>query len=84
VLDEYVGVSNTNMHLRAGLGLSARILVPYPPEWRWMAEGDLSPWFPGFSVFRESPSRSVDEALLRVVETLAVAGRGERGHRHGL
>lgn len=53
LIDEYVGVSNTNMHLRAAVGRTARVLVPAPPEWRWMAEGKESPWFPGFSVYRQ-------------------------------
>jgi tetratricopeptide (TPR) repeat protein len=70
-LDDYVGVSSTNVHLRAGLGLAGRVLVPYPAEWRWMAEGDVSPWFPGFAVHRERPSRSFDEAFAALA-----AGRG--------
>lgn len=53
LIDEYVGVSNTNMHLRAGAGKTARVLVPAPPEWRWVAEGKESPWFPGFTVYRQ-------------------------------
>ena len=40
VLDDYVAVSNTNIHLRAGLGRTARVLVPNPPEWRWMRTGE--------------------------------------------
>lgn len=53
LLDDYIGVSNTNMHLRAAAGRTARVLVPMPPEWRWMAEGNESPWFPGFTVYRQ-------------------------------
>jgi tetratricopeptide (TPR) repeat protein len=53
VLDDYVGVSNTNMHLRAATGRTAKVLVPWPAEWRWMAVGDESPWFPGFTVYRQ-------------------------------
>lgn len=63
LLDEYVGVSNTNMHLLAGIGKAARVLVPYPAEWRWMASGDESPWFPGFKVYRQMLGRSWDAAL---------------------
>jgi len=66
VLDDYVGVSNTNMHLAAGVGRTARVLVPYPPEWRWMEAGDESPWFPGFKVYRHSVARSWTEALARL------------------
>jgi len=54
LLDEYVGVSNTNMHLLAGLGKTARVLMPCPPDWRWMAAGKTSPWFPGFAIYRQN------------------------------
>jgi hypothetical protein len=53
LLDEYVTVSNTNVHLRAGVRRASRVLVPDPPEWRWMAEGDESPWFPGSAIYRQ-------------------------------
>lgn len=53
LLDKHVGVSNTNVHLRAGLHLTADILVPFPPDWRWLTSGDTSPWFPRFKVFRQ-------------------------------
>lgn len=63
VIDEYAGVSNTNMHLRAGLQRSARVLVPRPSEWRWMAYGDSSPWFPGFHVYRQELDGDWQSAL---------------------
>jgi hypothetical protein len=49
--DDLVGVSNTNVHLRAGAGKPSRVFVPFPTEWRWMATGE-SPWFPGTRVTR--------------------------------
>ena len=63
LLDEYVGVSNTNMHLLAGIGKTARVLVPYPAEWRWMLEGEESPWFSGFRIYRQDQSRNWAKAL---------------------
>jgi Flp pilus assembly protein TadD len=56
-LDDYVSVSNTNIHLLAGLGCTARVLVPYPAEWRWMRRDGRSPWFPQFPVYRQTQSR---------------------------
>jgi hypothetical protein len=56
-LDEYVGVSNTNVHLLAGMRKTARVLVPYPGEWRWMRRAGPSPWFPDFPVYRQPQSR---------------------------
>lgn len=52
-LDDYIGVSNTNMHLCAALGRGARVLVSRGSEFRWMASGAESPWFPGFSIYRQ-------------------------------
>lgn len=56
-LDDYVGVSNANVHFLAGLGRTARVLVPYPGEWRWMRRPGPSPWFPGFAVYRQPQNR---------------------------
>jgi hypothetical protein len=57
LVDEYVGVSNTNIHMLAGIGRSARVIVPFPPEWRWLRREDRSPWFPAFPVYRQPVSR---------------------------
>jgi tetratricopeptide (TPR) repeat protein len=74
-LDEYVGVSNTNMHLMAGLGKTARVLVPAPAEWRWMASGDKSPWFPAFKLYRELPGSGWVGALDSLAQDIARADR---------
>lgn len=52
LVDDYIGPSNTNTHLRAGVGRGQRVYVPDPPEWRWMVEGGTSPWYPGMPVSR--------------------------------
>ena len=72
-LDDYVGVSSTNVHLRAGLGKPARILVPMPPEWRYGAEGDRSPWFPQFTLYREDREAGWKPALDRLARDLREA-----------
>ncbi len=72
-LDEYAGVSSTNVHLRAGLGLGARILVPVPPEWRYGRAGAVSPWFQAFALYREERDRGWTQALHALAADL---GRG--------
>lgn len=52
-LDHYLGVSNTNMHLFGSLGKSCDVIVPFPGEWRWMSEGEISPWYPTFNIVRQ-------------------------------
>jgi len=63
MIDEYVGVSNTNMHIRAGVGKAARALIPFPPEFRWMNAGDETPWFPGCRLYRQSPGGDWQRSL---------------------
>jgi Flp pilus assembly protein TadD len=65
LLDEYVGVSSTNVHLRHAVGRPSKVLIPNPPEWRWGARGE-SPWFPGTAVYREVVGRGWDEAATRL------------------
>lgn len=73
LIDEYVGVSNTNMHLRAGVGRAARVLVPCPAEWRWMHGRRRSPWFPDFPVYRQSIQGDWRAALEALGADLAAA-----------
>ena len=75
LLDDYIGVSNTNMHLRAGTGRAARVLVPQPPEWRWMAAGATSPWFPGFQIYRQRLGGDWSAALDRLRHDLSSGKR---------
>ena len=70
-LQEYVGVSNANMHLLAGLDGRARVLIPNPAEWRWMAQGRVSPWFPRFTVYRQSTDLTWVEAVAQLRADLA-------------
>ena len=62
-LDEYVGVSSTNVHIAAGLDVSASVLVPQPPEWRYGHDGGSTPWFPRFRVYREHARDGGEGAL---------------------
>ena len=74
-IDEHVAVINTNMHLLAGLGRPARVLVPRPLDWRWMRDPGGSAWFPGFSVYREPATFDWTEPLSRLRNDLAAAQR---------
>jgi tetratricopeptide (TPR) repeat protein len=57
LVDDYIGVSNANVHLRAGAdaGATMQVLVPHPPEWRWGLAGETSPWFRSMRVIRQRP-----------------------------
>jgi len=59
------------MHLMAGLGKTARVLIPFPAEWRWMASGDQSPWFPGFKLYRELVADGWRQAMIALEHDLS-------------
>jgi hypothetical protein len=78
LIEEYIGVSNTNFHLRAGVSRNARVLVPRPTEWRWLLAGDESPWFPGFRIYRQAVDGDWGAAVERLGRDLSARyGRRE-------
>lgn len=70
VASVYAGVSNANMHLRAGVGGPMEVLVPHPPEWRWGLDGSRSPWFAAATVHRQTPQGDWTSALRALREKL--------------
>ena len=73
LIHEYVTVSNVNVLLRAGAGRTSRILTPNPPEFRWMAEGEETPWFPGCKIYRQKVGGDWEEAFAALSNGLANA-----------
>ncbi|WP_353571152.1 tetratricopeptide repeat protein [Candidatus Albibeggiatoa sp. nov. BB20] len=73
LLDDYIGVSNTNLHLLIGLGKSARVLIPNPADWRWMDQGDSSAWFDGFKVYRQTCSDDWEDCFKQLGLDLTAA-----------
>jgi tetratricopeptide (TPR) repeat protein len=80
LLDEYVCVSNANAHFAASLGLSCRVLAMRWPEWRWMAAGESSPWFPGFRLYRQAPDGGWTGSLAALRSDLLSAQDSKAGH----
>lgn len=72
LIDNYIGVSNTNMHLLAALDKTADVLIPFPPDWRWMADGNSTPWFPGFGVYRQSNNGDWQPAINQLITNKSV------------
>ena len=62
-LDEYVAVSNTNVHLNEAIGRRTRVLVTQPAEWRWTSNDERSPWFQHAVLYRQSTDGSWTTAL---------------------
>ncbi len=71
ILDKYITVSNTNVHLREGLSKKSHVLVCSPPEWRWLVEGKKTHWFPNSTIYRQTADKSWNTAVEELTQDLA-------------
>jgi len=62
-LDLLVCVDNSTAHLCGAIGQRGWVLLPQAPDWRWMATGDDSPWYPSLRLFRRDRQRGWDAVL---------------------
>lgn len=64
LLDDYVAVANTNVHLRAALGQPSQVLTAVNAiDYRWPADQPGSAWFPGSQAYRQGTDGSWSQAL---------------------
>jgi tetratricopeptide (TPR) repeat protein len=69
-MDIVISVDTSVAHLSAALGRPTWILLPFIPDWRWMAERDDSPWYPSAKLYRQTTVGDWDEVLARVAGDL--------------
>jgi hypothetical protein len=74
LLDEYICVSNTNVHFRTAQRKTCRVLVPNPPEFRRMMERKSSPWFVGTKLYSQGRDGDWAAALAMLKADLASLG----------
>jgi hypothetical protein len=52
-LDLIITPDTAIAHLAGALGKPIWVALPQPSEWRWMRDGDESPWYPTMRLFRQ-------------------------------
>jgi len=73
-LDLVISVCTAIVHLSGALGRPVWVLVPWAPEWRYLAQGDRMPWYPSASLYRQRISGNWEPVLGEVLQQL----RGRR------
>jgi hypothetical protein len=68
--DLVISVDTSVAHLSGALGKRVWILLPHRPDWRWLEEGDGSPWYPTARLYRQPRVADWDIVIERVAEAL--------------
>lgn len=87
-LDLVICVDTSVAHLAGAMGKPVWLMLPSNPDWRWLLEGDTSPWYPTAKLFRQ-PRRgdwySLMQTMKQELDRWCDAKDGaERGRASGL
>jgi tetratricopeptide (TPR) repeat protein len=78
-LDLVIGVDTAVIHLAGALGRPVWLLNRLDSEWRWLLQGDTSPWYPTLRIVRQTVLGIWDGPMQAVAEALAAFPIPERG-----
>ena len=68
---DLIVTSDTSIaNLAGALGLPAWIVLKRIPDWRWMASGEETPWFPTLRLFRRARTQEWRELLQQIAREL--------------
>ena len=74
-LDLLIGVDTAPVHLMGTLGRPVWVLLPDPPDWRWLLDRADSPWYPSARLFRQEKRGDWASVVVRAAEHLAAVSR---------
>lgn len=61
-----IGVCTSTIHLSGALAIPTWVLLGHQPDWRWLTQGDETPWYPGMRLFFAEQNEAWEERVERV------------------
>jgi tetratricopeptide (TPR) repeat protein len=65
-LDLVISVCTSTAHLAGALGRPLWVLLCHAADWRWLADRDDTPWYPGARLFRQPAPHDWDSVVEQV------------------
>lgn len=81
-LDLVICVDTSVAHLAGAMGKPVWIVLPFAPDWRWLAAGEDNPWYPSARLFRQAANGEWGGVFARVREQLAAVARDRPAGGH--
>jgi tetratricopeptide (TPR) repeat protein len=78
LLDLVITVDTSVAHLAGALGCPTWIMIAEPPDWRWLLEGDRTPWYPSMRIFRQRKRNDWEPVIAEVVTALTTYAMSPR------
>lgn len=70
LVDLLVCVDTGPAHIAGAMGKSVWMMLPDPPDYRWLTEGESTPWYPTMRMFRQDEPRRWEPVIDRVASEL--------------
>jgi len=69
-LDLVIATDTSIAHLAGALGVPVWVALSIGPDWRWLRDGEDSPWYPSMRLFRQLRAHDWDEVFERMAGEL--------------
>lgn len=73
-LDLVICVDTSVAHLAGAMDKPVWVLLPFAPDFRWLATGESSPWYPSMRLFRQQSAGDWTDVFARLQSALATLG----------
>ncbi len=69
-IDLVITIDSATAHVAGALGRPVWLMLKYAPDWRWVAEGDTTTWYPTMRLFRQRQPGDWRGVIDRVAQAL--------------
>ena len=76
-LDLVISVDTSVAHLAGALGKPVWVMLSHVADWRWMLEGEATPWYPTMRLFRQTRPGDWTGVIERVAQSLNSQGNSK-------